>query len=161
MADIQIIEGSLAHVMQVAHNLRDIDRLELEITGEATGRGPVAAVLHGWSISTYKRVFMADGEPIVVYGVAPSPFGDGDGCPWMVATDSITLVPRAFLKASRSEIERMRMGWRDLRNATHKDNTVSLQWLRWLGFRISDEPLGPGGVLRMFSMPGLPGDGGV
>lgn len=161
MAHIEIVPGTRAQVMQVAHDLRAIDRLELEITGEATGRGPVAAVLHGWDISTYRRVFMADGEPIVVYGVAPSPFGDGDGCPWMVATDAITRVPRSFLKASRSEIEAMRVGWRDLRNATHKDNTVSLQWLRWLGFRISDEPLGPGGVLRMFSMPGLPGDGGV
>lgn len=155
-AHITISTGCMADVMQVADGLRDIDRLELELTRPYTGRTPAQAVAHGWGISTYRRVFMADGEPIVVYGVAPSPFGDGDGCPWMVATDAIKRVPRAFLKASRSEIEAMRLGWRDLRNATHKDNVISLQWLRWLGFRISDEPVGPGGAMRMFSMPGLP-----
>lgn len=155
-ARITISPGCMADVMQVADALREIDRHELELTGAYTGRSPVESVVHGWRISTYKRVFMADGEPIVVYGVAPSPFEDGDGCPWMVATNAITRVPRSFLKASRSEIEAMRAGWRELRNATHKDNVISLQWLQWLGFRVSDEPVGPGGVMRMFSMPGLP-----
>lgn len=160
MAVITIEPGCMADVMQIAHGLRQIDRHELEITGGVTGRGPVEAVAHGWRVSTYRRVFKADGEPIVVYGVAPSGFNDGDGAPWMVATDAITRVPRSFLKASISEVQAMRRGWVELRNATHMDNVVSLQWLRWLGFRVSNEPLGPGGVLRMFSMPGLPGEGG-
>lgn len=153
MAKIEIVPGTLAQVHQIIDNLREIDRIELTISSS----DPAAAVLNGWAQSSYRRIFTADGAPIVVYGVVPCPFLEGGGSPWMVATPEIDSVPREFLVASRREIEAMRAGFTDLRNATHKDNATSLNWLRWLGFRISTEPVGPGGVLRMFSMPGLPG----
>lgn len=152
MARIEITAGTLAHVHQIIDGLREIDKLELSLLGE-----PRERVLVGWGMSTYRGILLADDEPIVVYGVAPSPFNDGDGCPWMVATNAIERVPRQFLHASTVEIERMRMGFNELRNATHRDNHMSIRWLKWLGFRVSDEPVGPGGALRMFSMPGLPG----
>lgn len=152
MPRIEISPGTLAQVHQIADNLREIDRVELSLCGD-----PMARVLHGWGISTYRGIFVADDEPVVVYGVCPSPFDDGEGVPWMVATPEIERVPKSFLMASRMEVQRMRAGYSELRNATHKDNTTSIQWLTWLGFRVSDEAVGPGGVLRMFSMPGLPG----
>jgi hypothetical protein len=155
MAHIEIVPGTLAQVHQIIDGLREADRIELSLMGG----DPAEKIVQGWNMSNYRRIFTADGEPIVVYGVVPSLFDDGDGVPWMVATDAITKVSRKFLKASASEIERMRMGYGELRNATHKDNTVSIQWLQWLGFRIGTEPVGPGGALRMFSMPGLPGEG--
>lgn len=153
MARIQIVAGSLPLVQQVADHLRPIDGVELSLTGG----DPVERVLDSWERSHYRRVFTADGEPIVVYGVGQSPFAADEGVPWMVATPAIEAVPREFLLASRSEIDRMRAGYAELRNATHQDNHTSIRWLRWLGFRISDQPVGPGGVLRLFSMPGLPG----
>lgn len=153
MPHIEISHGTLAQVHQVIDNLRQADVAELNITSG----NPARAVLKGWEISNYRRVFLANDEPIVVYGVAPSPFDDDDGVPWMVATPEIDRVPRAFLQACRVEIDRMRSGYVELRNATHKDNVTAIQWLRWLGFRVSDQAVGPGGALRMFSMPGLPG----
>ena len=157
MAKIDIAPGNLAQVHQIIDSLRQIDVIELSVMGG----DPAQKVLEGWSMSSYRGVFTADGEPVCVFGVVPSPFGDGDGVPWMVSTDTITKVPKAFLLASSGVVERMRTGFRDLRNATHKDNEVAINWLRWLGFRVSDEPVGPGGVLRMFSMPGLPAQGAV
>lgn len=152
MARIEIVAGTLAHVHQILDNLRPADVVELTVSSQ----DPAAAVLEGWHQSNYRRVFVVDGEPVVVYGVCPSPFADDEGVPWMVATPAIESVPRGFLLASRSEIDRMRAGYAELRNATHQDNHTSIRWLRWLGFRISDQPVGPGGVMRMFSMAGLP-----
>lgn len=154
MARIQIVPGTLAQVHQVIDELREIDRTELTITSG----NPGAAILAGWAQSTYRRVALVDGSPAIVYGVAPTPLlADGSAAPWMVATPAIQQVSREFLLASVGELQAMRKGYADLRNATHKDNTISINWLRWLGFRVSDEPVGPGGVLRLFSMLGLPG----
>jgi hypothetical protein len=153
MARIEIVPGSLAQVHQIIDELREIDRIELTITSG----NPGAAILAGWEQSAYRRVVLVDESPAAVYGVVPTPLlADGSAAPWMVATPAIEQVSREFLLSCPKEIEAMRQGFTDLRNATHKDNTTSINWLRWLGFRVSDEPVGPGGVLRMFSMLGLP-----
>ena len=103
MAHIEIIPGTLAQVHQIIDGLREADRIELSLMGG----DPAEKIVQGWNMSNYRRIFTADGEPIVVYGVVPSLFDDGDGVPWMVATDAITNVSRKFLKASASEIERL------------------------------------------------------
>lgn len=153
MMHIEIAPGTLAQVHQIIDNLREADRIELAVTSPDAA----AAVLEGWHLSNYRRIFVADGEPIVVYGVCRAAHDADEGVPWMVATPQIERVPREFLAASKREIERMRSGFSELRNVTHRDNAVSQKWLQWLGFRIGTQPVGPGGQLLMFSMPGLPG----
>lgn len=155
MNEIEIVPGSLAQVHQVLDELREIDRIEISVTAP-DWRGEI---LEGWRRSAYRRAFLASGEPVGIYGVCDDQHQHGCGVPWMVATPAIEKVSREFLVKSSGEIERMRAGYTELRNATHMDNLISIKWLRWLGFRISDQPIGPGGVLRFFSMPGLP-DGG-
>lgn len=149
---VDIVPGTDADVFEVLADLRPIDMLELSLTSA----DPVGSIARGWKASSYRGVFRVDGRPVVVFGVAPCAIQAGDGNPWMVATPEIVKVPRQFLQASRHVVDNMRRGFVELRNATHKDNTVSLSWLRWLGFRVSDEPVGPGGVFRIFSMPGDP-----
>lgn len=147
---VDIVPGTDAEMLEVLADLRPIDLLELSLTSA----DPVGSIAQGWRASTYRGVFRVDGRPVVVFGVAPCAIQAGDGNPWMVATPEIIKVPRQFLQASRQVVGNMQRGFVELRNATHKDNAVSLAWLRWLGFRVSDEPVGPGGVFRIFSMPG-------
>lgn len=149
---VDIVPGTDADVFEVLADLRPIDMLEVSLTCA----DPVDALVRGWKASTYRGVFRVDDRPVVVFGVTPCTIQQGDGSPWMVATPEIVKVPRQFLQASRHVVDNMRRGFVELRNATHKDNKVSLSWLRWLGFRVSDEPVGPGGVFRIFSMPGNP-----
>jgi len=149
---VDIVPGTDAEMFEVLADLRQIDMLELSLTSA----DPVGSIVRGWKASNYRGVFRVDGCPVVVFGVTPCAIQAGDGNPWMVATPEIVKVPRQFLQASRHVVDNMRRGFVELRNATHKDNTVSLSWLRWLGFRVSDEPVGPGGVFLIFSMPGSP-----
>jgi len=152
MEQIEIVPGSLAQVHQVIDELREIDRIEVSVTAPDWRQ----EILDGWIRSKYRRVFLCNGSPAGIYGVCDDPLLCGVGVPWMVATPEIERVGREFLLKSVAEIDRMRAGYVELRNATHKDNEISIKWLRWLGFRVSDAPIGPGGVLRFFSMPGLP-----
>lgn len=148
MGRIEIVPGTLAQVHQIMDELREIDRIEISVTAPDWR----AAILESWYRATYRRVFLAQGEPVGVYGVCDDVHHADVGVPWMVATPRIEDVSREFLVKSVGEIERMRAGYAELRNATHQDNEISIKWLSWLGFRVSADPVGPGGVLRMFSM---------
>lgn len=155
MRDIEIVPGTLAHVHQVMDELREIDRIEISVTAPDWR----VAILESWTRATYRRAFLCFGQPVGIYGVCDDPRDPDIGVPWMVATPLIEKVSREFLVKSVGEVQRMRVGYTELRNATHMDNEISIKWLSWLGFRVSDLPVGPGGVLRMFSMSGLPAEG--
>lgn len=148
----QIITGTERDLFDVLADLRPIDWLEVSLTAS----DPVESLVRGWRRSSFRGIGVIDGLPVVAFGVVPSDVQPGDGSPWMVATPRITEISRQFLRESRHVVEAMRCGYTDLRNATHHENTISLAWLAWLGFRINPEPVGPGGLFRMFSMPGKP-----
>lgn len=75
------------------------------------------------------------GGPIGVWGVVPFP---EFGSIWMVSTDQLEAVSLPFLRACRPAIGRAHALFPTLACGPHRDNTLHLNWLRWLGFTQND-----------------------
>jgi len=133
---MQLRDATPADVEYVAAHLRAADVVELRATGLPD---PAEAVRESARISTWTRAAVVGDDVAAVYGVTPTA-APGVASPWMLGTDAIHRVGREFLRASVGEVERMMGDNLLLFNRVHVDNTVSLAWLRWLGFTISDKP---------------------
>jgi hypothetical protein len=136
MAAILIRQATQADFAFVAEHLREADAIEVR---EAHHSDPGNIVRNGWRWGGWKKAVIADGHPVVLYGVAPSSRANC-GIPWMLATDGIFSIHRAMLVKSRHEVERMQQKYEVLMNQVHRDNAVSIKWLQWLGFEIDSTP---------------------
>lgn len=135
-------------VEYIADHLRAPDRVELAITSPGLTMREILAqsvVESRWTI-----VACVDGVPAILYGVAPTP-ERYVGTAWMLATDDVRKVRREFLSRCKDEVRLMQQKFAVLTNQVHRENTLSIRWLEWLGFTIDRErPVGPNGELFVF-----------
>ena len=84
-----------------------------------------------FSIAHSERGFAAevDGELIAIFGIS-------NGLIWLVATDEINKYPITFYRLSKKIFPALRKGYDYLENYVDARNTLSLRWLKWLGFTI-------------------------
>lgn len=146
MPDIQVKEATREEVSYIAEHLRAADHAELIAAGYDD---PAEAVRQSYDYTDWIRVAIVDGLPAVVWGVSHTD-RHGIGSPWMLATDAILEIRSEFLAGCAAEVERMCAGYRYLFNQVHKDNAVSIRWLKRLGFVVEPEPTGPGGAFFNF-----------
>lgn len=126
-------------IFRVLENLREADIKEIK----ALNREPVVeSVLMAIRSSDLKWVAYADGEPVCLFGCAlvvdTDIFGERKliGRPWLVGTDEVGRHPVALYRKSERFIDMMRHRYKRLENYVHRDNVLSVRWLRWLGFRM-------------------------
>lgn len=123
----------------IGKNLRHADIVELQDGGS---NDPGAEVVQAFRDSIWSSVAEVDGKPAVIWGIVQSPEKD-TRIPWMLATNGIyKITRRQLLSASISQLCRMEEGGGVLLNFVHAENKRSIQWLQWLGFSISDRPIG-------------------
>lgn len=91
---------------------------------------PVDAAI-AYSISHSEKGYAAylNGKLCAVFGVH-------NGTIWLVGTEEVARHPIAFFRHSRKIFNKLKEGYSLLENFVHVSNTLSLQWLRWLGFTI-------------------------
>ena len=113
---------------QLAPNLRQADRDEVLA---ASGKAPLAALLHGYMESSECYAVRCGGQAIAIFGVVN--LGGGEGAPWLLGSDAILSHWREFVRHSRQELERIRQPYRRLWNFVDARNTLHRRWLAWLG----------------------------
>jgi hypothetical protein len=126
----------------MAPQLRKADLRELE----ALGKEPAAALREAVEVSkTCYAVELATGELVALFGVAPT--GDPNlGAVWLLGTDHVHRIPLTFLRRSKEWLHKLFDGFQLLGNYCHAENTLHIEWLRWLGFRfLCRAPLGQHG----------------
>jgi hypothetical protein len=131
----------------LARNLRDQDLAELRASGR--GADPLAALRQSVAVSRWSRVALVDEAPIAVFGcgeygslLAPI------GVPWLMGTGAIVRHGRVLQREARRYIAAMLQQYPRLFNAVHAENTVSVRWLRHLGFTLHPAvPAPPHGAL--------------
>lgn len=133
-----VIPATPEHTKHIGLNLRAQDLVELGF--QCPELDPAEAVLESWKAS-YPTCFVgtADGEPVLVFGVAPTT-NDEVGTPWLLATERIHSVARCVMQFAHPWVCWMNDVYPFLANVCHEDNTVSLAWLRGCGFSIGTEP---------------------
>jgi hypothetical protein len=130
----------------IAH-LREADRLEVEAS---VGVDNVESTIHA-SVASSWQVWTAraDGKLGCIFGVVPLSVLGGVGAPWLLGTDVMDANPRVVIRKSPKYIRPMIELFPHLMNVVDVRNKRSIQWLRWLGFRVHDDapvPYGPYGL---------------
>lgn len=145
LSHIVFVRATAEHVDPIAARMRDADVAEVKAAAGLVSR---EALLSSLDKSDRAFTVMINGVPEIMFGVASLNVLTGLGVPWMLGTDVVTANYRAVLRLSRMMLPGLARGYSVLRNIVHADNRVSVAWLRWLGFRLSEPlPLGRNGAL--------------
>lgn len=140
-----IIPGVAPHkAMQIADNLRELDRLECEYMG----RNSRDAVFDSIMMSDMDLLWTIEreGEPIGC-------FGCGLGIPWLLGTDGMLRIKKQFLRECLPYLKRMKDRYGILHNWVWEKNAPSRIWLRWCGFKeVECRALGSGVVFIKFEL---------
>ncbi len=124
----------LEDVVSLASNLRYEDVREVE----TLGRTPEQALLSGYLYGKMCRSIIDKyGQVVGMYGVVPA--DDKTGLVWMLGSGGLKKISTAFLKESRTEVEKMNNLLPHLWNIIDSRNELHLKWLKWCGFTIIGE----------------------
>lgn len=124
-----------------------------------SGVSPLEALEQSVAASPDPRTGFMEGQIACMFGVAEHPMTalNSVGIPWLLTSDLISDHSLAFLRGSCDYIQEMRERYALLCNFVDARNTVSIEWLKWLGFEIQ-EPICVGYLgmpFHPFKMRGL------
>jgi hypothetical protein len=132
---VELKEGASGFDLEyISERLRNSDREEfLTIFPEAD-----LSLLLADSVSRSEAVWVAtlDGEPFCVFGYGVTPDG---AVPWLAGTDLLNTVPTTVLRNVKRKVDQWAETYGYMFNWVHKDNTASINMLRWLGFTVETE----------------------
>lgn len=114
-----------------------------------SGRDVNSAVDDGLKFSDHAWVGTWEGEPITVFGVRGLGLLGDEGTPWLLGTDRIREngIRQAFVQLSAPYVQEMLRDFAYLENYVDARNTVSIRWLKRIGFTV--DPPEPAGYLKM------------
>jgi len=115
--------------------MREADRLEVHA---AAGKTPGQALAFSLRKSSFARTWIVDGRPELMFGVGDLNVLAGSGAPWLLGTDVVLAHQTEFLRSSLEWRGQLLRRYSILRNFVDARNEVSVRWLRWLGFSLSD-----------------------
>ena len=94
------------------------------------------ALTKGVEVSHHCSVVVIDGKPCAVVGLVVLNILTGTGVPWLLATYDAIKYRRIFINNCKQGVEDMMTVCPNLMNFVHADNTLSIKWLKWVGFTI-------------------------
>lgn len=99
-------------------------------------RASVAASRAGECWAAHDAV---SGEPVAVFGVAPTSWIDNEAAPWLLGTEDLPRYGRDLVAMGRDAVADWSQRWH-LVNRVDARNTVSVRWLRRVGFDVDGGP---------------------
>ncbi len=147
MARVRLFTPDTQDLAHIAANLRTADADELcALHGPSLDTSRVLAQAVAMSEEAYVAC-TAYGEPMAVFGVAPVSLLGGQGCPWMLGTDTLDCYGRAVVTLSRAHVARWSQRYQCLFNFVDARNRRSIEWLKRTGFVIGEPaPYGSAGL---------------
>lgn len=150
---LEVVEPTTAHLDFLAAHLRAQDQAELRAAG--WGEDFRYALERSAEVSRWTRVALIDGAPVAVFGCAE--YGSllaPDGVPWLLGTEAVARHGRVLQREARRYIAAMLQEYPRLFNAVHAENTVSVRWLKRLGFTLHPAVPAPphGAPFHVFEM---------
>lgn len=144
--EVSIEPTVLADLDELSANMRDIDIKECKLMHNAP---PILALKHSFAASHEVLTGRVNGELVTVFGIARVSVLNADGIPWMLGTDLIDKYAFTFVRRSRKLINKWSEDHPVMKNYVHVDNTISIHWLKWLGFDVK-EPIIYGNTNALF-----------
>ncbi len=133
----------------MADSLRVADMEELAAAGISARK----ALWRGYRRSLWPKTAFIDGRIAAMWGLDTTGLGE-HGCPWLMTTDVIELMPVAFIREAKEEVRMMLQKCRVLENHVLASYIQAVRLLEVLGFTIDPpHPAGKNGALfRRFRM---------
>lgn len=121
----------------IAENLREADMDEVRATiGSRVDH--VAAVLESWRLSSHAWLILdRTGLPVSVFGIVPH-MVEGIGIAWMLGTDGMLPEAVNIARHTPEYLAQMQAAYPVLWANVDARNELSMRWLEWSGFTISD-----------------------
>lgn len=135
MAEIEIVPAEKSHIRSIARRMRKADRDEVWAGSRKT---PAQALAFSLRKSSIAWTVIIDGRPEIMFGVGDLNILAGIGSPWLLGTNAIEKHSRAFWRRSPEFRDQLLSRYLVLRNLVDARNTVSIRWLRRLGFTLMD-----------------------
>jgi len=130
-----VTAARLDDVQEIAPQLRQVDIDEIAAT---SGNSPLASLTHGLNISDHCKIARADGKPLCMFGIGRPTFMSDEGVIWLLGTDLLVDHSIRFLRQCAEEVDIIAKDYRVIYNHCDARNTVTLKWLKWLGFTIEN-----------------------
>lgn len=144
MVDAKIIPATEQHLAQlICTGLRRADELEVLRAGAKTVED---GLLDSFHLSLVRYAVLIDGKCCGLFGVCPDNLLLAKtGKPWLLASPELEKHWRRFAIVSKAKAQILFEQWDILYNWVDVENTVSIRWLRWIGFEVANTttPYGP------------------
>jgi len=128
----------------LAPRLRAQDVAELNASGHVDLQHVLQFSLH---ISRMKAAAEIDGELVALFGVSSLSLLGGMGAPWFLGSDAVVRHARVLQRMAPGYISEMLQAYPHLINRVHAENTISVRWLKRLGFTVHPARLNAHGHL--------------
>lgn len=124
----------MAWLASLADNLRQSDLDEITATHDLD---PFTSLLTSARLSELAWVILWNGEPVSIFGAAPTPCPDS-GLVWMMGTPGMDerRPSLTIARMTRPYLERMHRRYPCLWNNIDARNEKSMNWLKWSGFKL-------------------------
>jgi len=107
--------------------MRKADVVEIDLLAGFTPKQALIESFHASPLDRHSIIL--NGEVIGMFGVS----NNGRwATPWLLASDKITQIPMTFLRHSKAYVAQLKYPL--LMNYVHAENTLSIAWLKHLGF---------------------------
>lgn len=136
--ETKVHKATLEPVVSLMHRIRDIDEVECL---KGSGQDVNTSLLEGFETSQESYVAFVDNDPFMIFGVREHDLLSNIGTIWMLSTDRINdfALTIRFLRNCKKYIDAFLNNYVSLQNYVYSKNTVSINWLKWLGFTVYEE----------------------
>jgi len=127
------VREALEHIAQ---GLRPADLAEIRAT--SGDEDPFWVLFESWELSALSWLILdGTGLPIGIMGVAPSGH-NGMGIAWMLGTEGVEREALSIARQTRRYLNEMHELFPALWANVDARNALSMKWLEWSGFQITD-----------------------
>lgn len=132
----------------IAENLRPADLAEMRATG--TEEDPFWVLVESWDASVASWLIVdSSGLPIGIFGVAPH-LVPNVGIAWLMGTEGMEREALSIARQTRRYVEELQKFFSVLWANVDARNELSMKWLEWADFTISDADPSFGPEERLF-----------
>lgn len=138
MPDYTIRSTIIPDVQLLSRNLRKQDKEEVR----KLGSNPRSALMQGYLLGEC-YTGLHGGDVLAIFGVVPV---GPHGRIWMLCSPLINKHLVTISRESRAQVQHFAAQYRSLFNIVDQENTLTMRWLKGLGFTIGDTvQIGPNG----------------
>lgn len=123
-------DAEISDVFLLAPNMRQADREEV---WKSHHKSPEDALLEGFTHSMICLTVEYHEAPVAMFGIVPHTILGNTATIWLLGSDKIVEIQRAFAKYSRHFIDMFLVYYPHLSNYVDVQNRQSIRWLRWCG----------------------------